>query len=105
MTERLRADGVSEFIEKFEFNGSSGTRHVPMPVALAAGMHKLSAEAHWNTNGVVGESGKHKEHKSCGGRTETELLRPEGPADRGLERRLDARPNSTARSARPSTTR
>lgn len=67
VTERLRADGVSEFIEKFEFNGSTGTSVVPMPVALAAGLHKLSAEAHWNTNGVVGESGKHKEHKSCGG--------------------------------------
>ncbi len=67
VTERLRADGVSQFIEKFEFNGSTGTSVVPMPAALAAGMHKLSAEAHWSTNGVVGESGKHKEHKSCGG--------------------------------------
>ena len=65
VTERLRADGVSQFIEKFEFNGSTGTSVVPMPAALAAGMHKLSAEAHWNTNGVIGESGKHKEHKAA----------------------------------------
>ncbi len=66
VTERVRSDGVSQFIEKFEFNGSTGTNTVPMPAALAAGMHKLSAEAHWNTNGVVGESGKHKEHLKCG---------------------------------------
>ena len=66
VTERVRSDGVSQFIEKFEFNGSSGSNTVSMPAALAAGMHKLSAEAHWNTNGVVGESGKHKEHLKCG---------------------------------------
>ena len=67
VTERLRSDGVSQFIEKFEFNGSTGTSVVAMPAALAAGMHKLSAEAHWKTNGVIGESGKHKEHIKCGG--------------------------------------
>ncbi len=66
VNERLRADGVNQFVDKFEFNGSSGVNAVQMPAALAAGMHKLSAEAHWNTNGVIGESGKHKEHVKCG---------------------------------------
>lgn len=64
VTERLRSDGVFQFNEKFEFNGSSGTSTITS--ALPSGMHKLSAEAHWNTNGVVGESGKHKEHVKCG---------------------------------------
>ena len=66
VNERLRSDGVNQFTDKFEFNGSTGVSVVPMPAALAAGMHKLSAEAHWNTNGVIGESGKHKEHVKCG---------------------------------------
>ena len=64
VTERLRSDGVFQFNEKFIFDGSSGTSEIESP--LPSGMHKLSAEAHWNTNGVVGESGKHKEHVKCG---------------------------------------
>ncbi len=66
VTERLRADGISEFKEQFEFNGGTGVDTVTLPAPLAAGMHKLSAEAHWSTNGAVGESGKHKEHVKCG---------------------------------------
>ncbi len=64
VTERLRADGVFLFNNKFEFDGSEGSSTIESP--LSPGLHKLSAEAHWNTNGVVGESGKHKEHIKCG---------------------------------------
>ena len=64
VTQRMRSDGVFMFNEKLEFNGSSAQSTVESP--LPAGMHKLTAEAHWNTNGVVGESGKHKEHVKCG---------------------------------------
>jgi uncharacterized repeat protein (TIGR01451 family) len=64
VTERLRSDGVFQFNEKFAFNGAEGTSTISSP--LTSGMHKLSAEAHWNTNGVAGESGKHKEHVKCG---------------------------------------
>lgn len=67
VVERMRVDGTAEFNkEKFEFSGSKGENTITLPAPLAAGMHKLSAEAHWNTNGVVGESGTHKEHKTCG---------------------------------------
>jgi uncharacterized repeat protein (TIGR01451 family) len=65
--ERMRVDGTSEFSkEKFEFSGATGENTITLPAPLATGMHKLSAEAHWSTNGVVGESGTHKEHKTCG---------------------------------------
>ena len=73
VTEKLRADGISEFTEKFEFTGGAGTSEVPIPSPLAAGLHKLTAEAHWNTNGVIGESGKHREHIKCGAESKPEF--------------------------------
>jgi uncharacterized repeat protein (TIGR01451 family) len=73
VTERLRADGTNEFTEKFEFTGGTGKSEITIPSPLAAGLHKLTAEAHWNTNGVVGESGKHKEHVKCGAEQKPEF--------------------------------
>jgi len=73
VTERLRADGTNEFTEKFEFTGGAGSSEVTIPAPLASGLHKLTAEAHWNTNGVVGESGKHKEHVKCGAESKPEF--------------------------------
>ena len=64
VTEKMHADGVKMFNEKFEFDGSSGESSIETP--LSTGMHKVVGEAHWNTNGVIGESGKHKEHLKCG---------------------------------------
>ncbi|HTY97739.1 MAG TPA: hypothetical protein VMB91_11910 [Solirubrobacteraceae bacterium] len=73
VTEKLRADGTNEFTEKFEFSGGEGKSEVPIPAPLAAGLHKLTAEAHWNTNGVIGESGKHREHVKCGAEAKPEF--------------------------------
>jgi len=73
VTEKLRADGINEFTEKFEFAGGEGKSEVTIPAPLAAGLHKLTAEAHWNTNGVIGESGKHREHLKCGAESKPEF--------------------------------
>lgn len=65
--EKVKADGIAQANEAFSFDGPAATDTIPL--TLTAGRHKIIAEAHWKTNGVVGESGHHREEVPCGGTT------------------------------------
>lgn len=63
VTEGVRTSGTILAQQKFTFIGPEGsdTVNIPAPVGTVL----LKAESRWNTNGVVGESGRHRERVVC----------------------------------------
>ncbi len=63
VTMEVRSDGSVYADEKWTFTGPEATR--TLKVGIPAGHHLVKAESRWKTNGVIGESGRHRERLDC----------------------------------------